>query len=107
LFCDGTCQALYADGQSCFGGIDSCVAPDVCTDGKCAASFGGAGAPCQQWIDCQDSFYCARPTDGGAGTCTAKGAAGAPCSEGDACLGYCAVPDGSTAGTCVALCGSG
>jgi hypothetical protein len=108
LFCNGTCQPLYTNGQSCFGGIFSCASPDVCTDGTCAATFGGAGAPCQQWVDCQDGFYCAQAADGGAGrTCAAKGAAGAPCSEADACLGYCSIPDGGTTGTCVALCGSG
>lgn len=106
LYCLGTCQALSNDGQACFGD-GSCVAPDVCTDNKCAPTLGGAGAPCQQWSDCQEAFYCIRPSDGGAGgVCTARGAAGAACTEADGCLGYCQMPDAGTAGTCVAICGS-
>jgi hypothetical protein len=126
LYCDGSgvCATLPGSGQPCgtafaFGGVTGgtvCAASYGC-DGATCAPLGAIGSACP----CQAGLTCARPLDGGAGSCTAGPAPlapGAACTAFEACgVGRCdaqtmkcptVIADGQpcTAGNAAAVCGT-
>jgi hypothetical protein len=111
LWCDGSkCQPLAAAGKAC-GSTASCAGGLACVGGKCARP-GGEGAACNTSAECAFGSFCDHGPGSTRPTCTAKRAAGAPCTSTEACKGRCDMTDAIDAGAfrigkCAEVCGSG
>ncbi len=111
-YCDGkTCQATLGAGKPCKPSsfYPSCASGLTCVGGVCG-TLGPDGAACKTTADCVFGLVCEQA--GGESHCAAKRAAGAPCTQADACKGRCddlVTGDAGTAhpGHCTDVCGSG
>jgi hypothetical protein len=112
--CGGACTDVKVDRNHCGGCDTKCGAGEVCSDGACGATCGGATPNlCGTGDNARCVAFASDPNN--CGSCDTKCAPGATCSMGDGGSGNCSCPAGTgicgtgAATACVpnALCASG